>query len=461
MRRHNESTTRLLIGLTLVTLTLSCNNAQRDADHAQAEGAQGGHGDHDDHDKKVGEGGDHAGHEHNETYDVALLGRLKSRRCEHKVGILECDQCRYEVGAVQLGGALLKGPKGKGGLIRTAPAARGARRSKVRLTGEVRFDEKRVVHISPRVGGVARRVFVTTGDLVKAGAALVEMDSLSLGRLRSSYLQARARLALARKDHEREKRLYKEQISSAKEKLSTETALQQAKIALKAARDQLRLIGVSTPALGRLDGQPSGRGGRMTLRAPRAGRIVAKHVVPGERLTPDKEVLTVADLSEVWVWANVYERDLARLLAAKAAGRLGAEVKVAAFRDRSFVGTVDYIGATMEEATRTVKVRVVVPNKKGLLRPGMFAEVTVALKQAGQAIFAPSEAVVSDGASRFVFVKISPWRFLRRDVRTGGTFEGKVEIASGLKAGEEIVVHGAFMLKSDVLREKMGAGCAD
>ena len=417
----------IIAGLLIVALTGGCNNPQRDADHAHTEGAQGGHDDQGDDHKKVGEGGDHAGHEHNETYDVALLGRLRSRRCEHKVGILECGQCRYEVGAVQLGGALLKGPKGEGGLIRTAPAALGARRGKVRLTGEVRFDERRVVHISPRVEGVARRVFVTTGDLVKAGAALVEMDSLALGRLRSSYLQARARRELVRKDHAREKRLYQEQISSAKEKLSTETALQQATIALRAARDQLRLIGVPAPAPGRLGGE-GGRGGRMTLRAPRAGRVVAKHVVPGERLTPDKEILTVADLSEVWVWANVYERDLGRLLAAKAAGRLEAEVQVAAFRDQLFSGQVDYVGATMEEATRTVKVRVIVPNAKGLLRPGMFAEVDVALKRAGQALFAPSEAVVSDGDRRFVFVKIGPRRFLRRDVRTGDTFGGKVEI---------------------------------
>jgi len=466
MRNCGMTIPGLLIGLSLAALIGGCNRTKHDnKKHDNGKHEKHDNGKHEEHagehGKRAAGGEGHAGHEHSETYDSTLLSRVKARRCEHKVAILECDSCRYEVGAVQLPDALFKRQKGKQPLIGTAPVTRGAKHGKVRLTGEVRFDEKRVVHISPRVEGVARRVFVTTGDSVKAGAALVEMDSLSLGRLRSSYLQARAHLELARKDHEREKRLYKEQISSAKEKLSTETALQQAQISLRAARDQLRLIGVAGQALRRIDSAAAGRGGRMTLRAPRAGRIVAKHVVPGERLTPAKEVLTIADLSVVWVLANVYERDLARLLEAKAAGRLEAAVKVTAFPGRSFSGKVDYIGATMEETTRTVKVRVVVPNDKTLLRPGMFAEVNVALKQAGEALFAPTEAVTSDGADRFVFVKIGPQRFLRRDVRTGDKFGGRVEILKGLKAGEEIVVRGVFLLKSDILREKMGAGCAD
>jgi len=386
--------------------------------------------------------------EHGARYDRRLLERLKTRRCEHRAQILECDQCRYEVGAVQLSGAL----RDKGGqkLIRIGRVSHTMRRAGLDLTGEVAFDEKRIVHISPPIEGVARRVFVTTGDQVRAGAALVRLDSLFLGRLRSGHLQARARLEFARQNHEREQRLFKEQISSAREKLQTGTALQEARIALEAARDQLRLIGVSEKG-----------SGRMTLRAPRAGMVVSKHVVPGEHLTPNKEVLTVADLSVVWVLASVYERDLAGLLQARAAGPLEAQVTVAAFPDRVFPGKVDHVEATMEEATRTVKIRVVVPNEKALLRPGMFAQVEVVLGGAGHALLVPAQAVVGDGAERFVFVEIGEDRFLRRDVRPGQTQGQGLEILEGLEAGEKVVVQGAFLLKSDILRQKMGAGCAD
>ena len=406
---------------------------------------------------KEGSGHGHEGEhgEEKQAHDAELLGKLKVKECEHDVLILECDQCRYEVGAVELDGALVK--DGQGQLIKTAKAASVTRSGRLSLTGEVAFDEKKVVHVSTLIGGVARRVFVTTGDRVKKGAALFELDSVELGRLRSAYLQARARVTLAKENYQREKKLHADQISSGKDKQQSETQYREAEIALKAARDQLRLVG-SGHGGGKQDG---GNPGRMTLRAPMAGVVVAKHVVPGERITPDKEVLTVADLSTVWVWAHVYERDLARLLQARSAGNLQALVNLSAFPGKAFVGAVDYVGATMEETTRTVKVRVVVDNAGGLLRPGMFASVDVTLGSGGEALMVPAEAVVSDGEDRFLFVRVGIKRFLRRDVTVGAPSAGQVEISAGLKVGEEIVVRGAFLLKSDVLREKMGAGCAD
>ena len=433
------------------------------------------HADHQGEGEGDGQGEGHGqGHEEEkQAHDKKLLGKLKVRQCEHGLLILDCDSCRYEVGAVELSGALVK--PGESQLIKTARVTSAARASKLSLTGEVAFDEKKVVHVSPLIGGVARRVFVTTGDRVKKGAPLFEMDSVELGRLRSAYLQARARAALARENHQREEKLHADQISSGKERKQAEALARQAEIALKAARDQLRLVGGSAG-----NGKASAGGaGRMTLRAPMAGVVVAKHVVPGERITPDREILTVADLGTVWIWAHVYERDLARLLKsfsansgdaerigrgapkARAGGPLKAEVSLTAFPGQAFSGEVDYVGATMEEATRTVKVRVVVDNRHGLLRPGMFATVAVALGDGGVGLMVPAEAVVGDGDARFVFVRVGNKRFLRRDVTTGAAWAGKVEISAGLSEGEELVVRGAFLLKSDVLREKMGAGCAD
>lgn len=406
--------------------------------------------DHDDH------------HEHGERrqlrYDGDLLARLKGQRCEHKAAILECSGCRYEVGAVELTRGLLEASKKD--LVQTARAIRGVSSDRLALTGEVAFDEKRVVHISPRIKGVARRVFVAVGSRVKAGAPLLGMESIELGRLRSSYLQARARAELALSEFQRQKKLHADQISSSRARLQSQTALRVANISLAAARDQLQLIGFSQQQIKRLAVGGS-RGGRMTLRSPMAGIVVSKHAVPGERITPDKTIFTVADMSVVWVWAAVYERDLARLLEARRAGRPAAMVRVRAFARRTFAGTVDYVGATMDESTRTVKVRVVVANRDLLLRPGMFARINVGLGRGAPTLLVPAEAVVSDEKRRFVFVRIGTRRFLRRDVVTGKREAGQVEVISGLKPGEEIVIRGAFLLKSDILREKMGAGCAD
>ena len=472
----SRSTVHALIACALLAAPQAgCSQSDENHGHEDEHGHEGhGHAkkgdDHEGHGHKK-KGDDHEGHGHAKksddheghghakmTYDRTLPERVKKTRCEHKVPILQCKNCRYEVGAVKIPQSMLK----KEGLVQTARVSTAPGGVALKLTGEVAFDERKVVHVSPRIGGVARRVFVTTGDHVKAGAALVETDSLELGRLQSRYLQARARLKLATYDHEREKRLFAGQISSARDRLRAATAVQQARIELATARDQLRLIGFSDRTLARLQASTRGkRGGRIVIRAPMAGVVVAKHVVPGERLSADKEVLTIADLRSVWVLAAVYERDLARLLTAKAAGKLQAVVKVAAFPGRDFSGVVDYIGATMDEATRTVKVRVAAANEALLLRPGMFADASIYLGKGTKVVLVPDQAVVSDGASRFVFVSAGERLFFRRDVRVGATRGAKVVIVGGLKAGEEVVVKGAFLLKSDILREKMGAGCAD
>jgi cobalt-zinc-cadmium efflux system membrane fusion protein len=410
---------------------------------------------HREHDEKHGHAEHAAGtHKHKEeqTYDPGLATRVESRRCEHDKEVLECDDCRYEVGAVQVPASLLTG--GKEQLIRTARVAEAPASGRLALTGEIAFDERKVVRISPLVAGVARRVPVTQGDRVKRGQLLAEIDSRELGLLRSRLQQARARLSLAKTEFERESRLFADKISSAKERSRAESDHKRAQIELQALEDQLRLLGLSSAQRGR-------QVGRIAVRSPLGGTVVAKHVVPGESVTPDKEIFTVAELETVWVWASVYERDLADLLRARAAGVLPAEVRVTAFPDRAFAGTVDYVGATMDEVTRTVKMRVAVENKGRLLRPGMFADLSIQLGEGRRELSIPAEAVLSDGDRRFVFVRTDKRRFLRRDVRVGRTRAGRVPVLDGLRDGEEIAVQGAFLLKSDVLREKMGAGCAD
>ena len=443
----------------MMLLILGCSTGKKPGSH-KGQGHGKGHG-HDKGHKGHGHDKGHKGHGHSgsKTMGPGALKRIAKTSCEHKVPILECTQCRYEVGAIEVGASLLK--PGGDNLIKTARVSRASRRGKLRLTGEVAFDEKKIVHVTPRIKGIARRVFVQLGDRVKSWAWLVEMDSIVLGQLRSRYLQALARLGLARKNYLREKKLHKKRIASGKELLQAETAYQEARIAVSAAREQLHLLGFSNKSIKGLAGNKRKGIARMVIRAPMAGIVIKKHVVKGERLSPEKEMLTIADLSRVWVWANVYARDLGALLAASAKAKLQATVRVAAFADRLFPGKVDYIGATMEEATRTVRVRVVVRNKKLLLRPGMFADVSIHLNQGSRKLAVPARAVVEDGKERFVFVKIGPRRFLRRDIRLGATWGGMAEVVKGLNLGEEIVVQGAFLLKSDILREKMGAGCAD
>lgn len=398
----------------------------------------------------------HDDHSESGSQEMSVVSGAESEKCEHEVPILQCDECRYEAGAVKVSGDLMKD-----GLVRSAGVSETVRRGGIGLTGEVAFDESRIVHVSPRINGVARGVFVNLGDSLAAGDAILEVDSLELDTLRSRYLKAMTDLELAEREYRREQRLHEKRISSTKELLQAEADFKDAGIAVESAGEQLRLLGFDEDDLENLSTR-SGKGdGAMVMRSPMAGTVVAKHVVPGERISPAGEIMTIADLSRVWIWADVYERDLAPLLQLSPAGGLHADVRVAAFPGREFRGEVDYIGATMEETTRTVKVRISAPNPDNLLRPGMFADISIHVDDGPPMLLVPEEAVAADGDDRFVFVRSADSIFIRRDVRTGTTTDGKTEIFAGLRPGEEIAVHGVFLLKSDILREKMGAGCAD
>ncbi|MGB3120061.1 MAG: efflux RND transporter periplasmic adaptor subunit, partial [Verrucomicrobiales bacterium] len=153
----------------------------------------------------------------------------------------------------------------------------------------------------------------------------------------------------------------------------------------------------------------------------------------------------------------------ARLLAAGKRGPIGVEISVDAFPDRQFEGMVDYVGATMNEQTRAVKVRATIKNPDFELRPGMFCEASIAIgkEQEEEVLAVPREAVFADEGKSFVFKHWKDDFFIRQDIRKGRDFFGKVEILKGLQPGDTVASEGGFTLKSDILREKMGAGCAD
>jgi cobalt-zinc-cadmium efflux system membrane fusion protein len=156
----------------------------------------------------------------------------------------------------------------------------------------------------------------------------------------------------------------------------------------------------------------------------------------------------------------VYEREVAAVLQAREGGTVEAEVTVTAYPERTFAGRVEQVGGTLDEATRTASVRVVVDNPGNLLRAGMFARVRLLMPGGGSGLALPEEAVLEDEGRSFVFVRTRGPYFIRRPVTTGRAVDGWVEV-TGIAAGDEVVTRGAFLLKSDVLRSKMGAGCAD
>jgi cobalt-zinc-cadmium efflux system membrane fusion protein len=255
-----------------------------------------------------------------------------------------------------------------------------------------------------------------------------------------------------------------QQVGSGQDVIEAQMAFEQHRTDFKASEQMLHVLGLTEEDMAEMrESQHGANAGRLSIRAPVTGTIIEKHAVIGETAESGKDLMLLSDLTTVWVWANVNSRDLGKLLAAEKRGPVSVEIAVAAFPDRRFKGVLDYVGTTMNEQSRTVKVRVTVDNSGLELRPGMFCEASISLGngQPDDVLAVPRTAVLSDEGKSFVFKYWKDDYFVRQDVRQGRDFFGMVEINNGLQAGDTIATDGAFLLKSDVLREKMGAGCAD
>lgn len=375
----------------------------------------------------------------------------------------QCGQCRYEVGVVKVEVGLLARGDG-GGLVRTQTVAMITGSTALPTTGEIALNENASVHVSSRVAGIIEAVAVDAGSRVKAGDGLLTITSVELGKALAEHERNRTLTALSEKVFARETTLREQKVASEQDMIEAQMAFEHHRADLKASEQTLHVLGLTEQDLTRTNQPSHGPAvGRLPVRAPIAGTIIEQHAFTGEMVEPGQTLMLLADLSSVWVWANVQSRDLAALLAAEKRGPVQVDVIVSAFPDRLFKGALDYIGATMHEQTRTVKVRATVANPDLVLRPGMFCDVVIALGngQAEEVLAAPRAAVMSDEGTCFVFKHWKDDFFVRQDVRKGQDFSDMVEICEGLKVGDTVASEGAFLLKSDVLREKMGAGCAD
>jgi cobalt-zinc-cadmium efflux system membrane fusion protein len=291
---------------------------------------------------------------------------------------------------------------------------------------------------------------------------LFDINSVELGRALSDYERSRSLAALSGKNFDREKSLFKRRISSEQEMIEAQMTYEQHKTERDAARQALRVLGLTDEVLASIDrGESRVRAGTLPVRAPLEGTIIEKHAVVGELVEPGRDVMLLADLTAVWVWADIYEQDLPRLIQARSLGPIPVTVRVRAFPGKPFEGNIDYVGATMEERTRTVKVRATVENTDRLLRPGMFCEIRMGVDASEEVLAIPEGALLSDEGRDFVFRHWKEDYYVRLPVKKGREFPDRVEIIEGLESGDRIVTDGAFLLKSDILREKMGAGCAD
>ena len=339
--------------------------------------------------------------------------------------------------------------------IATAAARLRPLSPQLETTGEVGYEQDALAHVSPRIPGRVIRVPASLGDEVTEGRTLAVIDSVELGEAKARYLAARSRESVTQEGYERELALYEDRISSQKEMLDAKADFLEAEAQRVSAQETLRLYGISAEQIRSLQpGEPGAS--TLSIRAPISGRVVEKHVTVGELVTPAESLFTIADLGHVWIWIDVFERDLAKVHEGD-----DVEVGVDAFPDRVFAGEVTYISSEVAPETRTVRARIDVENSDRLLRPGMFAKVRLSDPHASggaESLVVPASAVVRSGEEEIVFRPAGEGRFRAQPVETGRREGEWVEVLSGLEPGDEVVTAGSFFLKSELAREELGGG---
>lgn len=328
--------------------------------------------------------------------------------------------------------------------------------SQILATAEIVPPDDGVARVGSKLSGRIVKLPVGVGATVKAGQVLAAVDSPELGTAKADYLVAAAQARLTRETADREKLLFEKKITAERDYRVAEAEATKARASKEAAEARLHTLGFSDAQLERFTAEQHSSS-TILVTTPIGGVVVERPVSLGQVIQPTDTVAVVMDLRSVWMQVEVYERDLAQLSVGQ---KVSAEVP--AWPARAFPGEIQSIGAVVDRRSRTVKVRVVMPNPDGALKPGMFAKVALAGSkgEARQGLFAPAAAVQRDGDRAIVFVPLgeaaSATEFQLREVVTGVSDGASIQITSGLSAGEEVVTTGAFQLKSEARKSSFG-----
>lgn len=325
------------------------------------------------------------------------------------------------------------------------------------LTGAVQPIDSKVSRVRPLARGRVTDVLVRLGDRVSSGQVLARFDNIEAGELGSQYNTAQAELARLRiqqaataRQAERSRNLaaigavpQKELEAIEAERQGQQEAIraQESTVAGLAAR--LQRFGVAEPG--------AATSSTTAIRAPFAGVVTAVQAAPGEVVDPASELLSVADLSRVYVTGQVYEKDLGRVQVGQP-----ATVLVTAYPDLRFPGRVASISALLDPQTRTIAVRVEVINSGERLRLDMFASVELPTATNRNVLAVPTEAIQQVEGKPTVFLRQDSTHFIARSIQLGTTVGGLTEVTGGLAAGETVVIKGAFQVKSSLLSKELG-----
>ncbi len=307
------------------------------------------------------------------------------------------------------------------------------------VTATISFDATKRAVVNARAPGIVRAVKADVGAKVDKGATLAVIDSTQVGADRSRISGIQARVQVAEASFKRESELQAKGISAMKDVLA-------ARQELEAAKSDLQSLNASLGAVG----GNAGGGGGYSLTSPLAGVVVRRAANMGKLVGVEETLFEVVDTSEMWAEIDIPEDQIVSV-----AIEQPVIVTVDGLGDRQFRGVISYVSPEIDERTRTARARAALPNPDGLLRANMFAHARIVVGGGKPTVTVPSKSVQRIGEGHVVFVQVSDHEFEAREVTLGADDGAMVEIESGVRGGEGVVAQGAFLLKSEVMKDSL------
>lgn len=367
------------------------------------------------------------------------------------------EVCRQPLPTIKLASPKLVRQVG----IQTALVTEETHDHRLTSTAETAYDANRYAEISPRVTGFLSEIKVDLGRAVRRGDVLAVVNSAEVSNAKSQYISAHGSVRLAQVTADRTQSLTKSGAVPARAELEAMTTLNQAQTSAMDAEQKLRNLGFDSDQLDAILTKKD-TSNLLNIISPIDGFIVYRHAVKGEAVQATSQLFAVADTSRMWLWIDLYEQDIAKIAVGQpvsftisGADPTGEEL--------AFPGEVTWLSTEVNDKTRTTRVRAEITNPKGRLRANQFGQAAIQIGSEHKATVVPKAAIQRKDGTDLVFLPLEePGTYRAQRVVTRSTDRNDVvEVAWGLKPGERVVTKGGFLLKTEIMRGAIGAGCCE
>lgn len=305
--------------------------------------------------------------------------------------------------------------------------------NEVKLTGSVSFNDNKVVKVFSFSSGQVINVNVGIGDYVKQGQTLATIRSADVAGNYADLSAAGNDIAIAKRSMDNATHLYKNGIASEKEYIEAKENYNKALSNAGKIRSQIQING----------GRNSSENGTYVVSSPRSGFVVERHINPGNFIRNDNnnEMFTIGDISDVWIWANVFETDISKVKKG-----YDAEITTVAYPDRVFMGKVDKLSEFLDPATKVMKVKIVLPNPGNYLKPEMFANIVVRNKEGRQLVAVPTSAIISENGKNYVVIFNNQKDVTVQQIEVFKTNGDKTFLLSGVSDGQKVITQNQILV---------------